>query len=74
MAKILDARGLSCPQPVILAVQAAGESEFPFEVLVDFVVARDNVRRVMESSGHEVQVIEEGDVFRLIVGGTITTP
>lgn len=74
MAKILDARGLSCPQPVILAVKAAGENEFPFEVRVDTVVARDNVRRAMESSGHAVQVTGEGDEFRLIVGGTITTP
>ncbi len=33
MNKLVDARGLSCPQPVMLAQKAIEEGVFPIEVL-----------------------------------------
>ena len=45
MKKSVDARGLSCPQPVILAQRAIQEGKFPIEVMVDTVTSRENVRR-----------------------------
>ncbi|MCS7282674.1 MAG: sulfurtransferase TusA family protein [Anaerolineae bacterium] len=65
MAKIVDARGLSCPQPVILTRQAIDEGEFPIEVLVDTVTSRENVRRAAERAGLKVQVEAMGDEFKL---------
>ena len=46
--KEVDARGLSCPQPVILTTDAIREGIFPFSVLVDTVTSRENVSRIAE--------------------------
>ena len=67
MAKTVDARGLSCPQPVILARKAIQEGEFPLEVLVETVTSRENVRRMAEKAGCKVQVEQVGDEFKLIL-------
>jgi tRNA 2-thiouridine synthesizing protein A len=65
MAKQLDARGFSCPQPVIMARKAIMEGEFPIEVLVETVTSRENVRRASEKMGCSVVVEELGDEFKL---------
>ena len=65
MTKQVDARGFSCPQPVIMARQAVEEGEFPIEVLVETVTSRENVRRATEKMGCTVEVEELGDEFRL---------
>jgi tRNA 2-thiouridine synthesizing protein A len=66
MAKQVDARGFSCPQPVIMARKAIGEGEFPIEVLVETVTSRENVRRMAERAGVQVEVEDAGDEFKLI--------
>lgn len=71
MTKTVDARGLSCPQPVILARKAVGESQFPIEVLVDSVTSRENVRRAVEKIGCRVEIVQEGDEFRLTLTKTL---
>ncbi len=63
MAKVVDARGLSCPQPVLLARKAMEEGEFPIEVLVDTGTSRDNVTRVAQKAGFKVRVEERGEGF-----------
>lgn len=62
---VVDARGLSCPQPVILARRAIKEGGFPIEVWVDTVTSRDNVTRAAEKLGCTVLVSETADGFRL---------
>jgi tRNA 2-thiouridine synthesizing protein A len=66
---LVDARGLSCPQPVILSRDAVKkvESGGSVEVLVDTVTSRDNVRRAVENMGCTVEIQEEGDEFRVVV-------
>jgi tRNA 2-thiouridine synthesizing protein A len=61
----VDARGLSCPQPVILAKKAIQAGEFPIEVLVETVTSRENVRRMAEKEGCQVDVEDLGDEFKL---------
>ena len=59
MKQTVDARGLSCPQPVLLAVQtmrAVGVGEI--EVLVDNEASRENVGRAAHSQGWTVAVAE----------------
>ena len=65
MTQTIDARGLSCPQPVILARRAIQVGDFPIEVLVETVTSRENVRRASEKLGCTVQVEETGDEFKL---------
>lgn len=65
MASKVDARGLSCPQPVIMARNAIQAGAFPIEVLVETVTSRENVRRASERLGCTVQVEDLGDEFKL---------
>jgi len=67
MAHTVDARGLSCPQPVILARKAIRAGEFPIEVWVDTVTSRENVRRASEKLGCTVKVEESRTEFKLVL-------
>ena len=65
MSVQVDARGLSCPQPVILSKQAILAGQFPIEVLVDSVTSRENVRRMAEKAGCKVRIEEVGSEFKM---------
>ena len=67
--QVVDARGLSCPQPVILSRQAVKKLEGAgtVEVLVDTATSRDNVKRAVENVGCQVEIKEEGEEFRLTI-------
>jgi len=66
---MIDARGRSCPEPVIMTRKAvmAGEKagEKHFEVLVDSRVCVENVTRYAEHSGYTVNVSDTEDGFKL---------
>ena len=66
MSQIIDARGLSCPQPVILTnkkIKEMGKGEF--EVLVDTETSKENVSRLAQQSGWKVAIKQEGEDIRL---------
>ena len=65
MAHVVDARWLSCPEPVILARNAIRAGDFPIEVLVETVTSRENVRRAAEKLGCTVLSEEMGEGSRL---------
>lgn len=54
--KRVDARGLSCPEPVIQTKNAMASREAQYEVLVDNVVAKENVSRFAIHQGYQVEV------------------
>ncbi len=64
----IDARGLSCPAPV-LETKAAVEQHHPQEiqVIVDNEPAKQNVSRFLNSQGYQTEVKQEGDLF-VVVG------
>ena len=66
----IDARGLSCPAPV-LETKAAVESRQPqrIDVLVDNEPARQNVARYLESQGYRTHVDQDGDLYTVIGTG-----
>jgi tRNA 2-thiouridine synthesizing protein A len=58
--KMVDTRGLSCPQPAMLTRQALQKSDTgTVEVLVDSGTARENVSRLAEKVGWAVTVEEQ---------------
>ena len=59
--KRVDARGLSCPEPVIRAKNAMESGDKEYEILVDNVVAKENVSRFANHQGYQVQVEEQRD-------------
>ncbi len=54
MAKIVDARGRACPQPVILTRNALQAGE-PVTTIVDSETAVHNVTRMAERAGYQVE-------------------
>lgn len=66
MTHQIDARGLACPQPVIMTKKAI-EAGKDCVVIVDNEAARDNVCRMAKSQGCEANVEEEGGCFRIRV-------
>ncbi|MCI5674578.1 MAG: sulfurtransferase TusA family protein [Ezakiella sp.] len=61
--KKIDARGLSCPEPVVLAKNAVDASEKQIEITVDAQVSKENVSRFLENAGYKLSVKESGDDF-----------
>lgn len=62
--KKVDARGLVCPQPVILTKKALEEiTEGEVVTIVDNITAKENVSRLAESSGCVHETSEENGFF-----------
>jgi selenium metabolism protein YedF len=66
MSKVVDCRGLSCPQPVIQTKQALEETD-KITVIVDNSAARDNVSRFVESQGGTVVIDDKKDGIYITV-------
>lgn len=68
MSDIVDARGLSCPQPVILTRGKISEMESggTFVVLLDSETAKENVIRAAEGRGWTTENVEQdGDTWKV---------
>ena len=68
MSDIVDTRGLSCPQPVLLVMSRIKDLEGgEVQVIVDNEVSRENVSRAARSQGWEIrEELREGEI-RLIL-------
>jgi tRNA 2-thiouridine synthesizing protein A len=69
MSEKVDARGLSCPQPVLLALSKMREMKGgEIEVLVDNEVSKENVSRAASKEGWELaEVREEVEEYHLVL-------
>ena len=66
---VVDARGLSCPEPVLMtrnALKAYGRAAFSVEV--SSASARDNVEKLLKAEGRTVRVETTGEGWRLEAG------
>lgn len=62
----VDARGLSCPQPVLMTKKALENNKSgEIEVLVDNATAKENITRFASNAGYQVSVSEENEDYRL---------
>jgi len=67
MTATVDARGLSCPQPVIMALDEIKKgSDKEIIVIVDTDTSKENVIRAAESQGCTINEISpEGEGYRI---------
>lgn len=67
MTTTVDARGLSCPQPVIMTLnEIKSGQEKEIIVLVDTDTSKENVMRAAESQGCRVgDVTPDGEGYRI---------
>lgn len=64
---MLDARGLSCPEPVIMIRKAMAGNENHYEMVVDNIVSKENVTRYAQHQGFEVTVSENDGEYLLVM-------
>jgi tRNA 2-thiouridine synthesizing protein A len=68
MVDKIDARGLSCPQPVILSNRKIKEmGKGVFEILVDTDTSRENISRLAQQTGWDVEVRKVDTDYCLIL-------
>ena len=65
--KLLDARGLSCPEPVIMIRKAMMSKEAAYEMIVDNITSKENVTRYAEHQGYTVSVSEQSGEYTLVM-------
>lgn len=69
MTKEIDARGLSCPIPVVKTKKAM--EEYPnevLEILVETETSKENVIRLAKSNNYNISVESlKDDIYRLIL-------
>ena len=63
----VDARGLSCPEPIILTAEALKGANGPIKVLVSETVQKENVIKYAKSQGKKATSSEIGDEFEVVI-------
>lgn len=61
----IDARGLSCPEPVVRVQKGVAANPEGLTVLVDAMVCVENIKRFAASRGYSVEVQEAGGEYTL---------
>jgi TusA-related sulfurtransferase len=69
MSKIVDARGLSCPQPVLMTMTEIKKmSKGEIVILVDTDTSKENVTRAATSQGWSLKNVEpDGIGYRISI-------
>ncbi len=68
MEREVDARGLLCPEPVMLTKQTLDSmSSGTVKVLVSNAAARENVSRLAENKGWRIEIANQGEDVLLIL-------
>lgn len=62
---MLDARGLSCPEPVIMIRKAMMSRDSQYEMIVDNPTSKENVMRYAEHQGYQVSITESNGEYTL---------
>ena len=63
----VDARGLSCPQPLMMTNDAIKSQEGPIKVLVSEPHQRTNVEKFAKDKGKKVTVNEVGSEYEIVI-------
>lgn len=65
MSNIFDARGRSCPEPVIITKNALESNNEGIIILVDSHVAVENITRFAEGKGFKVEIVENTEDYQI---------
>lgn len=63
----VDARGLSCPEPLMLTAAAVKSQKGPIKVLVSEPHQKTNVEKFAKDKGKKVSTREVGSEFEIII-------
>jgi TusA-related sulfurtransferase len=62
---MIDARGYSCPEPVIMIKKAMESGDAEYDMMVDNPTSKENVSRYARHQGYEVDVTAQGEGYTL---------
>lgn len=65
--KTVDARGLSCPEPVMLTEEAVNAGEFPVKILVSEPHQKSNIENYVGSLGYKTTATAVGSEFEIVI-------
>lgn len=65
--KIVDARGLSCPEPLMLTTEALKNTTEPVKVLVTEPHQKMNVEKLAKDRGKKTTTVETEDGFEVVI-------
>ncbi len=65
--KIVDARGLSCPEPLMLTAEALKNTEEPVKILVTEPHQKMNVEKLAKDKGRKATAAEAADGFEIVI-------
>lgn len=63
----VDARGLSCPEPIMLTAEALASANGPVRVLVSEPHQKTNVEKLAKDRGKKATVTEDGTGFVIAI-------
>ena len=64
---VVDARGLSCPEPLMLTERALKENQGAIKVLVSEPHQRMNVEKLAKSKGKKATSTAVGSEFEIVI-------
>ena len=67
MSVKVDARGLSCPQPVMLALKALSANNEALLIEVDHETAAENVERACREKGRQTNIVKTASGYSVEV-------
>lgn len=62
----IDARGYSCPEPVLMTKNSLQQDTEQVLVLTDTEVSKENVSRFLRDRGYTVEATEKEDHFEIL--------
>ena len=65
--KEVDARGLSCPEPLMLTAEALKNADGPVKVLVSEPHQKMNVEKYAKDHGKKAVSTEKGGCFEVVI-------
>jgi TusA-related sulfurtransferase len=67
--KIIDTKGLVCPQPLILTKKALKEVEVneQFMILLDNETSVQNINRFLKENNAQSEIAKEDEIYKIIV-------
>ena len=63
----VDARGLSCPEPLMLTAEAIKSDSSPVKVLVTEPHQKTNVEKFAKDKGKKTTTMEKGSEFEIVI-------
>ena len=65
--KEVDARGLSCPEPLMMANAALKDGNKAFKILVDAPHQKTNIEKFAKDHGKKAMVSEKDSYYEIVI-------